>query len=150
MKYNFGDFLYLIKHDYYYRNQFKKIALIVCIGLIILSVVLIYAGSFIINPIIGFVVSNIPIVSEILFNYTRGFISSIFQQDLLNLLSPLSNNPNVAELKEIIIKYFDQLKNNSGIDFQSFQNFLATIKSVVRDGQVSASELEVVRKLLLN
>jgi len=150
MKIHISDVPYLLKYDYNFRRRFKKLLLIGCFGLIIISVLLIIAGYFFLTPVIGFIFSLFPMLTELLFGYARGFLASFMMTDLLNLLTPLTDTAGVAELKGLIVKYFDQMKNTSGIDFQSFQNFISTIKSVVSDGQILPAELDTVRKLLPN
>lgn len=148
MKIHWRDVPYLFKHDYYFRRRIKKLLLLGFFGLIVVSVLLIVAGWFLLTPILSFIFTSLPIVNELLFTYARGFLSTHMLENLLTLLIPLGNNASVVELKEIIVKYFDQLRNNSGIDFQSFQNFISTIRSVVGDGQIIPSELDTVKKLL--
>lgn len=150
MKTHWSEILYLVKNDNRVRRQFKKLLLLGCLGITIIVILLIVAGSFFINPIISFITTNFPIVNNFLFSYARGFLSSFMMEDLLNSLSTITNNANVAELKGLILKYFDQLKNNSSVDFQSFQNFISTIKNIVGDGQINSTELESLRKLIPN
>jgi hypothetical protein len=150
MKIHLSDILYLIRHDFYFRNRLKKILLVGCFGLIIISGLLIVGGYFLFTPIVGLILSILPGATEFIFNNARGILSSFMLDDLLNLLSPLGNNANAVEMKGLITKYFDQLKIGSGIDFQSFQNFISTVKNAVSDGNVSAADLDMIKRLLPN
>jgi len=71
-------------------------------------------------------------------------------EDLTAILNPLTGGTNVNEMKNLITQYFDQLKTNPSIDFQNFQNFITTVKNSLMDKQITNTELELVRKILLN
>ncbi len=148
MHFDLKELAYRFKKDSYYRQRLKKTVLLGCFGAILILCLIIVAGYYLFTPLVGYLFSFFPIVNEFLFTYARGFISGFAMENMLNLLTPISNNANVAELKGLITQYFEQLKTGSGIDFQSFQNFISTIKTIVSDGQITPEEIEKVRKLL--
>ena len=71
-------------------------------------------------------------------------------EDLTAILNPLAGETNVNEMKNLVTQYFNQLSNNPAIDFQNFQNSITTVKNSLIDNQISNTELELVRKFLLN
>ena len=71
-------------------------------------------------------------------------------EDITAILNPLTGGANVDEMKNLVTQYFDQLKTNPSIDFQNFQNFITTVKNSLMDNQITNTELELVRKFLLN
>ena len=102
------------------------------------------------SAIIGFLFANAPGLFEIGFNYVRDFASSFILQDLTSILNPLAGGTNVNEMKNLVTQYFDQLSSNPAIDFQNFQNFITTVKNSLMDNQITNTELELVRKFMLN
>jgi len=105
---------------------------------------------FLSSAIISFLFSNAPAVYELAFNYVRDFAGSFMLEDLTAILNPLAGGTNVNEMKNLVTQYFDQLSSNPAIDFQNFQNFISTVKKSLLDNQITNTELELVRKFMLN
>lgn len=148
MKYHLADIIYLVKRDSYSRTKVKNVMIVGCSIMILIILFVGAAGLYFIKPLLGFLVSNIPIINEALFTYARGFVLPYIQEDLVGMLTNLIDGTNVPEMKELIVKYFEQLKNSSQIDYQSFQKFITTAKNVISDGTVLPSELNAIQKLL--
>ena len=150
MKYHLADIIYLVKRDSYTRNKFKNVMIVGCSIMILIILFVGAAGLYFIKPLLGFLVSNIPIINEALFTYARGFVLPYIQEDLIGMLTNLIDGTNVPELKELIVKYFDNIKNAKDVGFESIQNFTELIRNVLKDGQIMPNELEAVKKFLVN
>ncbi len=148
MKYNARDLIYLIKHDYKFRSKLKKISIMVIVSVVAVAILFYFAASLFITALLKNIAIDFPEVGQILFNNARGIVSSYFLQDISQLITPLTDSPNLSELKNLVTDYFEKLKANSEIDFQSFQKFVEKIKNTVIDGVIMQNELEEIKKLI--
>ena len=101
------------------------------------------------SAIISFLFANSPGLYELGFNYVRDFTSLFMLEDLTAILSSLAGGTNAEEMKNLVTQYFNQLGNDSAIDFDNFQNFITIVKNSVLDNQISNSELDLVRQFIL-
>ena len=145
---NLEKLRYRLKNDSRFRKRFKKILLIGGLSLLLLTVLGIIAIYYLASAIIGFLFAHVPGLLELGFSYFRDFAGSFALADLTARLGPLAGGANVNELTALVTQYFNQLGSNAGIDFQSFQNFVGTVKASLLDKQVSSAELEAVRALV--
>lgn len=150
MRINIDELHYRIRTDNSFKRRLKKLALISSISAIFLVIIIIAGIVFFSSTITSFFFNNVPAVTELAFNYVRSYASSFMLEDLNAILNPLTGGTNVTEMKNLVTQYFDQLKSNPGIDFQSFQNFIATTKNSLLDSKITNNELEQVRQFLLN
>lgn len=150
MRFNLDQLQYRIRTDSSFKKKIRKIVLIggVCISFFI--ILLVIAIVFFSTALINFLFAHVPGLFEVGFNYVRGFASSFMQNDLTAILNPLTGGANVNEMKNLVNQYFNQLSSNTAIDFQSFSNFITTVKSSLLDNQITNTELDLVRKLILN
>lgn len=150
MKFNLDELHYRIRTDNKFKKRLRNIVLIVGVGIMLIAVLGVIGIVFFSSAIIGFLFANAPGLFEIGFNYVRDFASSFMLEDLTAILTPLTGETNVNEMKNLVTQYFNQLSSNPAIDFQNFQNFITTVKNSLMDNQISNTELESVRKFLLN
>ena len=150
MKFNLDELHYRIRTDNKFKKRLRNIVLIVGVGIMLIAVLGVIGIVFFSSAIIGFLFANAPGLFEIAFNYVRDFASSFMLEDLTAILTPLTGETNVNEMKNLVTQYFNQLSSNPAIDFQNFQNFITTVKNSLMDNQISNTELESVRKFLLN
>ena len=150
MKLNLDELQYRIRTDTSFKKRLRKLVLIGGISVILIAVLGVLGIVFFSSAIIGFLFTNAPGLFEVGFNYVRDFAGSFMLEDLTAILNPLTGGTNVNEMKNLITQYFDQLKTNPSIDFQNFQNFITTVKNSLMDKQITNTELELVRKILLN
>ncbi len=150
MKINLDELRYRIRTDYRFKKRLRKLVIIGGIGILFLAIIAVVGIVFFSSAIISFLFANVPGLFELGFNYVRNFSSSFMLEELTALLVPLAGGTNVAELQNLITQYFNQLGNNPNIDFQSFQNFITTVKNSALDNQISNTELELIRQFLLN
>lgn len=139
-----------IRTDYRFKKRLRKLVIIGGIGILFLGITVVVGIVFFSSAIISFLFANVPGLFEFGFNYVRDFAGSFMLEELTAILVPLAGGTNVTELQNLITQYFNQLSNNPNIDFQSFQNFITTVKNSVLDKKISNAELELVRQLLLN
>lgn len=145
---NLEKLRYRLKNDPQFRKRIKKILLIGGISLLLLTVLAIVAIYYLASAIIGFLFAHVPGLLELGFSYFRDFAGSFALADLTARIKPLAGGAHVNELTALVTQYFNQLGSNAGIDFQSFQNFVGTVKTSLLDKQVSSAELEAVRALV--
>lgn len=150
MRLNLDEIHYRIRTDNKFKKRLRNIVLIGGAGIMLIIVLGVIGIVFFSSAIIGFLFANAPGLFEIGFNYVRDFASSFMLEDLTAILTPLTGGTNINEMKNLVTQYFDQLSNNPAIDFQNFQNFITTVKNSLMDNQISNTELELVRKFLLN
>lgn len=150
MKIDLDDLGHRIRTDYRFKKRLRKLVIFGGIGIIFLGIIAVVGIVFFSSAIISFLFANVPGLFEVGFNYVRDFASSFMLEELTAILVPLAGGTNVAEMQSLITQYFNQLSNNPNIDFQSFQNFITTVKNSVLDKKISNAELELVRKFLLN
>lgn len=150
MKINLDELRYRIRTDYRFKKRLRKLVIIGGISILFLAIIAVVGIVFFSSAIISFLFANVPGLFELGFNYVRNFSSSFMLEELTALLVPLAGGTNVAELQNLITQYFNQLGNNPNIDFQSFQNFITTVKNSALDNQISNTELELIRQFLLN
>ncbi len=150
MRLNLDEIHYRIRTDNKFKKRLRNIVLIGGAGIMLIAVLGVIGIVFFSSAIIGFLFANAPGLFEIGFNYVRDFASSFMLEDLTAILTPLTGGTNINEMKNLVTQYFDQLSNNPAIDFQNFQNFITTVKNSLMDNQISNTELELVRKFLLN
>jgi hypothetical protein len=150
MRLNLEELHHRIRTDNKFKKRLRNIVLIGGAGIMLIAVLGVIGIVFFSSAIIGFLFANAPGLIEIGFNYVRDFASSFMLEDLTAILTPLTGGTNVNEMKNLVTQYFDQLSNNPAIDFQNFQNFITTVKNSLMDNQISNTELELVRKFLLN
>ncbi len=150
MKFNLDEIHYRIRTDNKFKKRLRNIVLIGGAGIMLIAVLGVIGIVFFSSAIVSFLFANAPGLFEIGFNYVRDFASSFMLEDLTAILTPLTGGTNVNEMKNLVTQYFDQLSNNPAIDFQNFQNFITTVKNSLMDNQISNTELELVRKFLLN
>ena len=150
MRLNLEELHHRIRTDNEFKKKLRKLVLISGIGIVLIAVLGVIGIVFFSSAIIGFLFANAPGLFEIGFNYVRDFASSFMLEDLTAILTPLTGGTNVDEMKNLVTQYFNQLSSNPAIDFQNFQNFITTVKNSLMDNQISNTELELVRKFLLN
>ena len=150
MRLNLDEIHYRIRTDNKFKKRLRNIVLIGGAGIMLIAVLGVIGIVFFSSAIIGFLFANAPGLFEIGFNYVRDFASSFMLEDLTAILTPLTGGTNVNEMKNLVTQYFNQLSNNPAIDFQNFQNFISTVKKSLLDNQITNTELEMVRKFLLN
>jgi len=150
MRLKLDEIHYLIRTDNKFKKRLRNIVLIGGAGIMLIAVLGVIGVVFFSSAIIGFLFANAPGLFEIGFNYVRDFASSFMMEDLTAILTPLTGETNVNEMKNLVTQYFNQLSNNPAIDFQNFQNFITTVKSSLLDNQISNTELDSVRQFLLN
>lgn len=131
-------------------KRLRKLVIIGGISILFLAIIAVVGIVFFSSAIISFLFANVPGLFELGFNYVRNFSSSFMLEELTALLVPLAGGTNVTELQNLITQYFTQLSNNPNIDFQSFQNFITTVKNSLLDNQITNTELDLVRQFLLN
>jgi len=125
----------------------KKIFLVGCVGIVIIFVGIVLLGIFIFNHGINFITTNIPVVSEFVFDNAKTLFADYALEDISKLLTPLAEGANVENLQQIINNYFTELKNNSNIDFSNFMKFVDSVKGIVSDGSVTEQEILELNKL---
>lgn len=150
MRLNLDEIHYRIRTDNKFKKRLRNIVLIGGAAIMLITVLGVIGIVFFSSAIIGFLFTNAPGLFEIGFNYVRDFAGSFMLEDLTAILNPLAGETNVNEMKNLVTQYFNQLSNNPAIDFQNFQNFITTVKNSLIDNQISNTELELVRKFLLN
>ncbi|NMB81441.1 MAG: hypothetical protein GYA14_06450 [Ignavibacteria bacterium] len=150
MKLNLDDLYYRIRTDYSFKKRLRKIVLLGGVTVILISLLSIVALFFFSSAIISFLFAHVPGLFEIGFNYVRGFASSFVQEDLTAILNSFGAGANVNEMKNLVNQYFNQLSSNTAIDFQNFSNFISTVKNSLMDNQITTTELDLVKKLILN
>lgn len=150
MRFNLNELHYRIRTDYNFKKQLRKIVVISGIAVLFLGIILIIGIVFFSSAIISFIFANTPGSFELGFDYLRDFVGSFMLQDITAILTPLAGGTNVSEMQNLVTQYFNQLSNNPNIDFQNFQNFITTVKNSALDNQITNTELELVRKFLLN
>lgn len=150
MRLNLEELHHRIRTDNKFKKRVRKIVLIGGIGILLIAVLGVVGLVFFSSAIISFLFSNAPAVYELAFNYVRDFAGSFMLEDITAILNPLTGGANVNEMKNLITQYFNQLSSNPAIDFQNFQNFISTVKKSLLDNQITNTELELVRKFLLN
>jgi len=150
MRLNLEELHHRIRTDNKFKKRLRKIVLIGGIGILLIAVLGVVGLVFFSSAIISFLFSNAPAVYELAFNYVRDFAGSFMLEDLTAILNPLAGGTNVNEMKNLVTQYFDQLSSNPAIDFQNFQNFISTVKKSLLDNQITNTELELVRKFMLN
>ena len=149
MRLNFEELHHRIITDNKFKKRLRKIILIGGIGILLIAVLGVVGLVFFSSTIISFLFSNAPGVYELAFNYVRDFAGSFMLEDITAILNPLTGGTNVNEMKNLVTQYFDQLSSNTSIDFQSFQNFIKTVKNSLLDNQISNTELDLVRQFIL-
>ena len=147
MKLDFDKIHYRIRTDSTFKKRLRNLVLF---GGLALLLIVVLGLVFFSSAIIGLIYSYAPAAYELVYNYARDFASSFLLDDLTAILNPLTGGTNVNEMKTLITQYFEQLKNNPSIDFQNFQSFITTVKNSLMDNQITNTELELVRKFLLN
>lgn len=150
MRFSLDEIHYRIRTDNKFKKRLRNIVLIGGAAIMLITVLGVIGIVFFSSAIIGFLFTNTPGLFEIGFNYVRDFAGSFMLEDLTAILNPLAGETNVNEMKNLVTQYFNQLSNNPAIDFQNFQNFITTVKNSLIDNQISNTELELVRKFLLN
>ena len=150
MRFSLDEIHYRIRTDNKFKKRLRNIVLIGGAAIMLITVLGVIGIVFFSSAIIGFLFANAPGLFEIGFNYVRDFAGSFMLEDLTAILNPLAGETNVNEMKNLVSQYFNQLSNNHAIDFQNFQNFITTVKNSLIDNQISNTELELVRKFLLN
>jgi len=150
MRLNLDEIHYRIRTDNKFKKRLRNIVLIGGAGIMLIAVLGVIGIVFFSSAIMGFLFANAPGLFELSFNYVRDFASSFMLEDITAILNPLTGGANVGEMKNLVTQYFNQLGSNPAIDFQNFQNFITTVKSSLLDNQISNTELELVRKFLLN
>jgi len=150
MRLNLDEIHYRIRTDNKFKKRLRNIVLIGGAGIMLIAVLGVIGFVFFSSAIMGFLFANAPGLFELGFNYVRDFASSFMLEDITAILNPLTGGANVGEMKNLVTQYFNQLGSNPAIDFQNFQNFITTVKSSLLDNQISNTELELVRKFLLN
>lgn len=150
MKLNLDEIHYRIRTDNRFKKKLRKLVLIGGIGIVLIAVLGVVGIVFFSSAIISFVFANAPGLYELGFNYVRDFASSFMLEDITAILNPLAGGTNVNEMKNLVTQYFEQLSSNPKIDFQSFQNFISTVKNSVLDNQITNTELSLVKQFLLN
>ncbi len=150
MRLNLDEIHYRIRTDNVFKKKLRKLVLIGGIGIVLIAVLGVVGIVFFSSAIIGFLFANAPGLLELGFNYARDFASSFMLEDITAILNPLTGGVNVSEMKNLVTQYFNQLSSNPAIDFQNFQNFITTVKNSLVDNQITSTELDLVRKFLLN
>lgn len=150
MKFNLDNIHYRIRTDNRFKKQLRRLVILGGTGIIFIGVMVVVGVVFFSSAIISFIFNNAPVLYEIAFNYVRSFASSFMLEDLTAILTPLTGGTNVNEMKNLVTQYFDQLNNNTAVNFQSFQNFITTVKNSLADNRITNTELDLVRKFLLN
>lgn len=150
MRFNLDEIHYRIRTDNQFKKRLRKIVLIGGIGIVFIAVLGVVGIAFFSSAIISFLFTNAPGLYELGFNYVRDFAGSFIFEDITAILNPLSGGANVSEMKNLVTQYFNQLSSNPAVDFQSFQNFISTVKNSLLDNQITNTELGLVRQFLLN
>jgi hypothetical protein len=150
MKLNLDEIHYRIRTDNEFKKKLRKLVLIGGIGIVFIAVLGVIGIVFFSSAIVSFLFANAPGLFELGFNYVRNFAGSFMLDDLTAALNPLAGGTNVNEMKNLVTQYFEQLSSNPNIDFQSFQNFISTVKNSVLDNQITNTELGLVKQFLLN
>ena len=150
MKLNLDEIHYRIRTDNEFKKKLRKLVLIGGIGILFIAVLGVVGIVFFSSAIISFLIANVPGLFELGFNYVRDFASSFMLEEITTILNPLTGGANVSEMKNLVTQYFNQLSSNPTIDFQNFQNFISTVKNSLLDNQITNTELDLVRRFLLN
>jgi len=150
MRLNLDELRYRIRTDHNFKRRLRKLILIGGIVAVIIAITVVVGIVMFSSAIISFLFANAPGLYEIGFNYVRDFASSFMLEDLTAILNPLTGSTNANEMKTLVDQYFNQLSSNPSINFQNFQSFIATVKNSLLDNQVTTTELELVRKFLIN
>jgi hypothetical protein len=150
MKFNLDEIHYRIRTDNEFKKKLRKLVLIGGTGIVFFAVLGVIGIVFFSSAIVSFLFVNAPGLFELGFNYVRDFAGSFMLDDLTAVLNPLAGGTNVNEMKNLVTQYFEQLSSNPNIDFQSFQNFISTVKKSVLDNQITNTELSLVKQFLLN
>lgn len=150
MKLNLDEIHYRIRTDNEFKKKLRKFVLFGGIGIVFIAVLGVIGIVFFSSAIVSFLFANAPGLFEQGFNYVRNFAGSFILDDLTAVLNPLAGGTNVNEMKNLVTQYFEQLSSNPNIDFQSFQNFISTVKNSVLDNQITNTELGLVKQFLLN
>ena len=150
MRLNLDEIHYRIRTDNVFKKKLRKLVLIGGIGIVLIAVLGVVGFVFFSSAIISFLFANAPGLYELGFNYVRDFASSFMLEDITAILNPLTGGVNVSEMKNLVTQYFNRLSSNPAIDFQNFQNFITTVKNSLVDNQITNTELDLVRKFLLN
>ncbi|MBX3006850.1 MAG: hypothetical protein KF816_02370 [Melioribacteraceae bacterium] len=150
MKLNYDELRHRIRNDHRFKKRLRRIVLLGGLTLILISLTGIFAIIFFSSAIISFLFAHVPGLLELGFNYLRGFAASYMQEDLTSLINSIGVGANVNEMKNLVNQYFNQLASNTAIDFKSFSNFITTVKNSLIDNSITANELDLVRKFLLN
>ncbi len=151
MRLNLDEIHYRIRTDNKFKKRLRNIVLIGGAGIMLIAVLGVIGTCFLLFGNNWFLILKCTgLFTRLGFNYVRDFASSFMLEDLTAILTPLTGETNVNEMKNLVTQYFNQLSNNPAIDFQNFQNFITTVKNSLMDNQISNTELELVRKFLLN
>ena len=119
------------------------------IGILLIAVLGVVGLVFFSSAIISFLFSNAPAVYELDFNYVSDFAGSFMLEDITAILNALTGGENVNEMKNLITQYFNQLSSKS-YRFSKLSEFYQSVKKSLLDNQITNTELELVRKFLLN
>ena len=150
MRLNLDELLYRIRTDHNFKRKLRRLILFGGVSVILIVILAVIGAVFFSSAIISFLFANAPGLYELGFNYVRDFASSIMLEDITAILNPLAGGANVSEMKNLVTQYFNQLGSNPAIDFQNFQNFITTVKNSLLDNQITNTELDLVRQLILN
>jgi len=150
MKLNLNELHYRIRTDSRFKKRLRNIVLLGGAAAIFIALIGIIGIVFFSSAIISFLFANAPGLFELGFNYLSGFASSLMQEDLTAVLNSLGTGANVNEMKNLVNQYFNQLSGNTAIDFQNFSNFISTVKNSLMDNQITTTEIDLVKKLMLN
>lgn len=150
MRFDADSLRYRIRNDHGFKKRLRKIVLITGFALFLIVILGIVGLVFFSSAVISFLFAHVPGLFEPGFNYLRGFAGSFMKEELTSILNTLGGGANISELKNLVNRYADQLSSNTAIDFQNFSHFITTVKTSLADKQITNTELELVRKLLLN
>lgn len=149
MGFDFNRMQHRLSSDDRFKKRAKKIVIIGALGLILILILVVVLFIMFFSAIAGFVLTHVPALFSLVFDYGREFAANFLVQDLNALLQPISNSPNVAEMQSVVSQYAEQIRTNSAIGFQNFQDFISTVKTSLTDGQISSAELEVARQFMV-
>lgn len=149
MNLNLDDVQHRIRTDQHFKKRVKKIVIFAAIGLLLIVILAITTIVIFSSAIIGFVYTHAPAAYEFVFNNAREFAASFMLNDINALMPSMAQNPNVAEFKNLVTQYFEQLRTNPAIGFHDFQGFVSTVKGSLADNQITNAELDVVRNFLI-
>jgi len=150
MNYIKDELKYRIRTDQKFKKRIRNLVIIVGVGLVLIVVAGIVGIIVFSSAIIGFIYTHAPAAFEWVFNNSRGFVATFMTQDLNALLGPLAETPYVAEMKNVVTQYAEQLRVNPAIDFQSFQDFFTTTKNSLLDNQITPAEVDLARQFLVH